>query len=579
MNYKELKNIVQKHCDAYYDFSSTKISDKEFDILYEKLEEVESAQGWKAIDSPTVKIGGLPGKVEQPFKLYSLKKVYTPEEVDSSYDIETPKIDGANLTLIYNRGRLAAALTRGNGELGDNVVNVAKYIKNIPTEINTEFKQVVINGECVTDNNIDNFRNYVSGALSLKSSKEFKDRNILFIAHDFLGIALDYTTRMQITTNMGFFTVLDKKASKYPQDGIVFRINDYNKCKRLGYTSKFPRFAVALKERGVETAITTLQEVVWAVGRTGTVNPTAIIDPVVLEDATITRVTLHNMAFITDHNVGLGDSIEIERAGGVIPKFIKVIEHAKHDVKICKNDAEKYVGHKLVMDGPKLVVKDADNVNHSKILEHFITILGIKGLGPASIRKMKFKHPSDLYKDNNWDLLGANGSKVATEVRRSKNKPYATVLASLGIKGVGRSAAKLIVTKIPSFVNIKDIEYVNIKGIGAATIAAIMTWLEDNEEWVLKLPLQLQQDVQVDDIIDTPVRKVCITGKLDMTRTELSNILEEYSFKTTSTVTKDCYALISGGDNSSSKYKKAVSQNINIIDYQSRKKDVLVGNF
>jgi len=579
MTYEELKALVQKHCNLYYNLSAPEISDTEFDKLYDKLEATEVAQGWVAYDSPTVKIGGLAGKVTHPFKLYSLKKVYDIQEVDPSFDVKTPKIDGANLTLVYLRGKLKLALTRGNGEMGDSVTYLAQHIVNIPKSINTIYDKVVINGECVTDNTVENFRNYVSGALGLKSEKEFKDRNIKFIAHDMLGVAINYTNRITIMQNMGFLTVHDKEADKYPKDGIVYRINDFRKCQDLGYTAKYPRFAVALKPREANTVITRLQDVIWVIGRTGTVNPTGIIDPVVIEDATISRVTLHNIGIIQEHNLGLGDLIEIERAGGVIPKFLRVIQHSAHNIKITQAHAEQATNLPLIKDGPRLVVKDKSNVNHSKILEHFVKTLEIKGLGPANITKMELSHPLDVFTTTNWSKLGVNGGKIEDELEKAKNKPYEIVLAALGIPGVGKSVAKLIVQKIPAFYNLKDIQYTDIKGVGPATIDSILTWLEENEEWVTQLPLQLEQSITVDSLLKTSGRKVCVTGKLDMTRNDITEHLEKLGFKVTSTVSKDCYALITAGDTSSSKYEKAKQLGINIIDYWASKKDVLAGTF
>lgn len=579
MTYEELKNLVIKHCKLYYDLSTPEISDAEFDKLYDDLEAVEKAQGWVAYDSPTAKVGGAAGKVTHPVKLYSLRKVYDAAEVDDFYDVETPKIDGANLTLVYKRGKLSIALTRGNGEMGDNIIHLAPGITNIPQRITTDFDQVVINGECVTDNTVENFRNYVSGALGLKSLTEFRERNIKFIAHDMLGVAMNYTTRMTIAQNMGFTTVLDKNASNYPKDGVVFRVNDYKKSMSMGYTSKYPRFAVALKPRELNTVTTTLQDVIWVIGRTGTVNPTGIVTPVVIEDATISRVTLHNIGIIEEHNLGLGDTIEIERAGGVIPKFLRVIEHSAHGIKITEKHAEAGVETKVYRDGPRLMVSDKSIVNTSKVMEHFVKTMEIKGLGPANIEKMGITHPVDIYEEDNWDELGAVGAKIEEEISKSKAKPYETVLAALGIPGVGKSTAKLIVQKIPTFKNLKDIQYVDIKGIGPATIDSILAWLEENEEWVSQLPLQLEQSISVVELISTTTRKVCITGKMDMTRNDLADILEKLGYKVTSTVTKDCYALITGGDTSSSKYLKAKQLGITVVDYWSSKKDVLSGTF
>ena len=579
MIYKELKTLIQTHSKLYYDDYAPEITDAEFDQLYDKLEAMESAQGWRDHDSPTFRVGGKAGKVTHPYPLYSLRKVYDIEEVDAFMDVRLPKIDGTNLSLIYTNGRLSAALTRGNGERGEDVTHLAEGITNIPTRIDTHLDEVVINGECVTNNEVDNFRNYVSGALGLKSAKEFAERNIIFIAHDWLGTEMNYKARMNIVKNMGFFTVLEDDAWTYPMDGIVYRADSYAKSVRLGYTSKFPKFAVALKERETETAITTLQDVLWVVGRTGTVNPTAVVDPVVLEDATISRVTLHNLGIIEEHNLGLGDMIQIERAGGVIPKFLRVIEHSKHGIKITKNHAETTIGMDTKLDGPRLMVADKSNINSSKVLEHFIKTLDIKGLGPASVKKMGLTHPVDLFEDQNWNLLGVNGAKVQAEIERTKTKPYDLVLASLGMSGVGKRASKLIISKIPAFRNLRDIETIDIKGIGPSTIESVLSWLDENEEWVLTLPLQLEQNVTVEEVVGTPARKICITGKLDMTRNQLGDILEKLGFKVTTTVTKDCYALITGGDTTSSKYKKANTMGISVIDYWSSKKDVLSGDF
>ena len=577
MNYKELKELIQKHNQAYYDYSASAISDSEYDQLYDKLEAIEKAQGWRDHDSPTTKVGGAAGKVTHPYKLYSLRKVYEFEEIDHFMTVKLPKIDGANLSLIYKRGKLKMALTRGNGEQGTDVSHLADKLLSVPQSIETDLEEIVINGECVTENNVENYRNYVSGALGLDSAIEFAERNIKFIAHDWLGVQMNYKARMAIIKNMGFSTVMDDESWEYPQDGVVYRTDSWRQEQSLGWTSKYPKFAVALKEREAETAVTTLLGVEWTIGRTGTVNPTGIIEPVTLDDAVLRRVTLHNIGIIEEHDLGLGDMIQIERAGGVIPKFLRVVEHSIHNQKITKLTAERAIGSKTKQDGPRLVVTDKGNINSTKVLEHFIKTLEIKGLGPASVRKLGLTHPVDLFDQPDWDKLGANGAKVEAEIDRAKTKSYDIVLASLGIPGVGKSAAKLIVTKIPAFRNLRDVEVTYIKGIGPSTIESILAWLDDNEDWVHNLPLQLEQNVQVEEVITTQ-RKVCITGKLDMTRSQLAEIIEENGFKVTSTVTKDCYALIAG-DTTSSKYKKAMTIGVNVIDYWSSKKDVLSGNF
>ena len=156
MNYKELKELIQKHNKAYYDNSASAITDADYDQLYDKLEALEKAQGWRDHDSPTKHVGGAPGKVKHPYKLYSLRKVFDEEEVDSFMSIKLPKIDGTNLSLIYRNGKLKMGLTRGNGEHGKDVTHLIGMLKGCPTKIDTQYEEIVINGECVTDNTVLN---------------------------------------------------------------------------------------------------------------------------------------------------------------------------------------------------------------------------------------------------------------------------------------------------------------------------------------------------------------------------------------------------------------------------------------
>jgi len=582
MNYQELKELVKKHCHLYYDVNRPEISDQEFDRLYDTLEAFEDAQGWADYDSPTKKVGGTSGKVKHKYKLFSLRKVYDQEDINPSFKIKTPKVDGANISIIYVDGKMVLAMTRGDGEFGEDVTHLVKHIQNVPTTVKSTHKELIINGECVTDNEVTNFRNYVSGALGLDSAEEFKTRNIKFIAHDWLGVDIDYTARMSVVKAMGFNTVFDTEfCSKYPHDGEVYRLDSYKESVELGWTSKYPRFSVALKPRGLLTAIAELQNVVWVVGRTGSVNPVGIVSPITLDGAVITRVTLHNIGIIEEHELALGDIIEIERAGGVIPKFLKVIDRTNTNSKITARHAEEQLGIKTYRNGPKLFCEDHEDLSAPKALEHFIKIMGIKGLGPSSVKKMELTHPLDLYKDQKWAALGANGPKIKAEIDKSKNKPYYIVLAALGIPQVGLTAANSIVSKIPRFDRLRDIETVKVDGVAEKTINSILSWLDVNEEWVSELPLNLSQDLTT-EAITAPIKKdkkICITGKFDLTREELTEILSGYGYDVKTSVTRDLYALISGGDSTSSKFKKAEQYGITIIDFWTNKEKILTGQF
>jgi len=584
MKYDELVETIIKHDIAYYDHNKPTISDTEYDKLYDALLITEKSQGWAAHNSPSRRVGGFNGKIKHKHRLYSLKKVYEKSEVDPIFDVKTPKIDGANLTLTFIKGKIFNMLTRGrDGAYGEDVLHLFPYLKGTPKSIPENYTEIVVTGECVTENgDVENFRNYVSGALGLKDVEEFKFRNIRFIAHDWLGIDMPYTKRMEVLANMGFETVFTIDPDKYPTDGVVYRVNSFKVSKELGYTAKYPRFAVALKPRGKLTAITTLQNVEWVVGRSGVVAPTGIVMPVILDDATITRVTLHNIGIIEQHKLCLGDTIEIERAGGVIPKFVRKVVNSPHNAFITADMAEEAIGCSTYREGPRLFVAEGHANINRKNLEHYIKTMGIKGLGPRSLDKLDFTHIVDIYRnDVKWTaILGANGLKIKEEIEQSKTKPYTVVLASLGIPGVGTSTALEICKYIKEFGKLRDIEYTQIKGIANKTKEKILSWLDVNEEWVYSLPVNLvaeDKDIAFEESDSVAERKVCVTGKMDMTKGDLKEHLGQFGYKLVDAVTKDCYVLIVAGDYASTKAEKAEKYGIRIIDYWKQKSDILKG--
>jgi len=569
-DYKSLLETVKYHADLYYNKSKSVLSDAEYDVLYERLALAEERQGWADSSSPTMRVGGAKGKVKHPYHLYSLKKVYTSSEIDPSFTVSTIKIDGSNLSVTYDKnGSLIHLLTRGDGEFGENVTHLLPAIEGIPNAIEPSGYVVTITGEAVTDKeNITNFRNFVSGSLGVNKVKDIEDRQLKFIAHDVLGITKKYTTRMAYAESLGFLTPFNTDCSVYPSDGVVYRVDDYSKEKSLGYTSKYPRFAVALKERGAFTATTVLQDIVWSVGRSGVVTPVAVVDPVVIDDATISRVILHNIDYVEANNLGPGDKIEIERQ--ITPQFVKVVNSSSFP-RFSVKDAEQQLGMTLTKQGPKLYASSAD---YKRLVEYFVKQLGVKGLGPRSIEKLNITHPSELFDDSiDWDVLGKNGYKILQELNRPK--PYETVLASLGIPGVGKSTAKAITQKINRFDRLRDIEYESINNIGPKTIDSILAWLDVNEEWVSNLPYSLEREPErfEEDLI-----KIAISGKLDMTKNDLKDHLREYGVVVKDGVTKDLDFLISAGEETS-KTNRAKHYGVPIINYWENKRSILKGEF
>lgn len=569
MDYKSLKSIIIHHDKLYYDQGCPVLTDAEYDGLYDQLVEMEKLQGWKDPDSPTIRISSVGGKVRHPYQLYSLKKVYDVKDIDSEYSVETPKLDGVNLSVTYSEGVLKTVLTRGDGEFGESVIHLHKTIKGIPSTVKVDATYV---GEVVTDNlDVENFRNYVAGAIGLKSAKDAIERNLRFIVHDVLGVEKDYLDRLAVAKTNNFSTVIDSDYSQYPQDGRVFRVSTYARELDLGYTSKHPRFAIALKQKEHYSAATSLIDIAWTVGRSGVVTPVGLVEPVVLDSATVSRVILHNIEFVLEHGLRRGDSILIERR--ITPQFVRVLSHSNYE-PFTIADAERSLGVKLQRKGPKLYT---DSQSSKRLVEHFVKTMGIKGLGPASIEKLGITHPAELYEDIVWDVLGKNGLKVRDELNRPKD--YVTVLASLGIPGVGKSTAQLIASHIPRFEDLHNIANKSIHGIGPTTVENILSWLPVNEDWVSALPYKLEVEKNTSSEEETAEkRKVCITGKLDMTKQELSDHLSRFGFEVVGSVTKDCYALISNGEEST-KTKQANKYGIPVINYWNNKAIVLKGMF
>ena len=294
------------------------ISDEQYDALEERYG--EALKPGYALDR------GVP----HLFPMYSLKKYYDGEDklpLVNNYDVVTStKLDGAACALVYIDGIFSAAITRGDGEKGLEFTHLISQDKgkamSIPWLICSPYKVVQITGEIVAPKTISNARNYAAGAVSLKSREEFLERELTFIAYDsYPAAAQTYREAMSNLNSLGFKTVLHGSLAEFPTDGWVIRVSDYLIYKELGFTSKYPRGAYALKQR-TEGVKTQLLDVVWQTGKSGKVTPVAILDPIEIEGATVSRATLNNVGFIESLDLEIGDYVMVERSGGIIPRII-----------------------------------------------------------------------------------------------------------------------------------------------------------------------------------------------------------------------------------------------------------------
>jgi DNA ligase (NAD+) len=311
---ENIKATLQQASEDYYNGKPT-MSDEQFDKLavYAEYEEV----GFSSRDN----------RVPHAFQMYSLQKIFS-NELDKqpfgNYKGDTvvsPKLDGAAVSLLYVKGQLHKALTRGDGKRG---LDITDHMRTIVPASLGEFKGalVQVTGEVVAPKTIKNARNYAAGALNLKDTSEFQSRDLRFIAYGLQESWNEcWSKDMSYLESFGFDTVLSNDWTAYPDDGLVFRIDSYRDFDALGYTSKHPRGAYALKQRN-EGVITKLVNVVWNVGKSGVVAPVAILEPIEIDGATVSRATLHNMKYISDLNLEIGCLVEVIRSGEIIPRIL-----------------------------------------------------------------------------------------------------------------------------------------------------------------------------------------------------------------------------------------------------------------
>ena len=319
----EILETLEQASKAYYEGKPT-MSDE----AYDKLSDIAKYQkvGYTVEGS----------RVKHPFRMYSLDKWYMHQGEEhplfryAGSVLTTPKLDGASISVVYDRGWLHQVATRGDGREGIDITNKFSFHTNfmIPKVVNhhhcKETMQVL--GEVVAPKTIPNARNYAAGALNLKDPEEFLSRDLSFIAHGLMPVIRDtYTENMQLLADWGFRTVLQSDYTEFPQDGVVWRIDNEDDYAEKGHTSHHPRGAFALKEP-TEKRYSTLRDVVWQVGKSGVVSPVAIIDPVLIGEAKVSRATLHNIGYIQNLGLEIGCRVEVIRSGEIIPRITGRVE-------------------------------------------------------------------------------------------------------------------------------------------------------------------------------------------------------------------------------------------------------------
>jgi DNA ligase (NAD+) len=313
----KIKQFLDSASAAYY-AGSPFISDEQFDRLADSVG--YNAVGAKQHDN----------KGKHLYQMYSLQKYYEDEGTQPLQGIRSiassVKLDGAAISLLYVDGNLVRGLTRGDGVEGQLITDKLLACNIVPHQI-PHMGVVQVTGEIVAPLNIENSRNYAAGSLNLKDVNEFKTRALSFFAYGVQPTLADtFNEDMKQLHSFGFGVINELDLDKiFPCDGVVFRVNDNKQFFEMGFTAKHPRGAYAKKERAAHVE-TKLLDVEWQVGKSGKVSPVAILEPVYIGDALVSRATLNNPGFIEMLDLRIGDTVAVIRAGEIIPCILHKVD-------------------------------------------------------------------------------------------------------------------------------------------------------------------------------------------------------------------------------------------------------------
>ena len=513
----QLRSELHEHNRRYYVLNSPTISDYEFDMLLKELQQLEEEHpDMYDATSPTLRVGSDITKefrqVQHKYPMLSLGNTYSKEEVADFYDRVSRslneefeiccelKFDGTSISLTYEDGKLVRAVTRGDGEKGDDVTANVKTIRTVPLVLAGDGwpREFEIRGEVLMPWNVfealneerarneeplfANPRNAASGTLKLQDSSVVAKRRLDAYLYFMLGEQLPaegHFENLQIAAEWGFkvssttckcatldevFSFIDRmdverKNLPFATDGIVLKVNSLRQQKNLGYTAKSPRWAIAYKFQA-EKALTRLNEVTYQVGRTGVVTPVANLDPVQLSGTVVKRASLHNADIIEKLDLHIGDMVYVEKGGEIIPKITGVDTDARFMLGQKVNFIEKCpeCGTPLVrVDGEAAHYCPNDTQCPPQIkgkIEHFVSrdAMNIDSIGPETVEMLfnygLIKDIADIYTLCAEDLMflprmGAKSAEnIVAAAKASLEVPFERVLFALGIRFVGATVAK-----------------------------------------------------------------------------------------------------------------------------------------
>ena len=648
MDIKErIKYLVDQLNNAnieYYINDNPALTDNEFDSLLDELIKLEEKYPeYKLDNSPTNKVGTTVisefKKITHPTPMFSLGDVFNEEEVLSfcekiekeigrtDYVCEL-KMDGLAVSLIYKNGKFISGATRGDGRVGEDITNNVKTIKSLPLTLKENIN-LEVRGEIYMDfstfNKLNeererqylplfqNPRNAAAGSIRQLDSSITKSRNLSMLLYHVpntnlsthyetlellkrVGLPINENTKLckskeEVIDFINYWNI-HRPELKYPIDGIVIKVNSLSLQKLLGFTAKYPKWAIAYKFPA-EEVVTKLDDIICTVGRTGQITPNAVLEPVKVAGSTIRRATLHNAKYIEEKDLRIGDYVVIRKAGDVIPEVVRpVLERRNNVIKYKMIDKCPICKTTLISSASKIDLLcpnsmcPARNVNS---LIHFAErdAMYIEGLGESMMEDFYnlgfIKSIPDIYKLKNHreEIIELEGygnkscDNLEISIEKSKSNSLERLLNGLGIPGIGLKTARLLARKyenIDNLINASYEELHNIKDIGPILAENIVNYFKDinninliNELKLIGVNMEYIGEKIVKDDNYTG-KKFVLTGTISfMTRDEIKALIESRGGEVIGSVSKNTDVVIVG-DSPGSKYDKALKLNVEIWD-------------
>lgn len=641
---QEIIDVINKANYEYYALDNPTLTDQEYDRYMQELIKLENQYPeLKRENSPTLRVGGLVieefNKVKHEIPMLSLSNVFNESDIIAfdervRKEVKNPvyvcelKIDGLSVSLLYKKGKLIRGATRGDGVTGEDITHNVVTIKEIPLTLSKPI-DIEVRGEIYMSKSsfealndirrekgeelLANPRNAAAGSVRQLDSKIAASRNLSnFIYH--LPNSLDYNIHkhsdaLAYMKKLGFvinpntkkvngikelleyinYWTANRSSLPYEIDGIVIKLDDIDMQQKLGFTSKYPKWATAYKFPAMEV-LTKLIEIKFTVGRTGQVTPNAILEPVRLAGSIISKATLHNEDYVKIKDIRVGDIVKIIKAGDVIPRVEESIVERRNgeEIPFEMTTTCPICGSNLIKkDSAYYCTNPLCDATKIEGLIHYVSrdAMNIEGFGESIIEDFYnmgyLKRIPDFYnlytkREELMELEGFGEKSITNlleSIENSKNNSLERLIFALGIRYVGSKTAKLIAShykNIDNLINTNYEELISIKDVGDRIAKSVIDYFKDEENILIIDKLKecgLNMNYLNGNIVNNVEfdhKTFVLTGTLEnITRDEATNLIEKNGGKTSSSVSKNTAAVIVG-ENPGSKYDKAKSLNIPI---------------